>query len=452
MQPGHPRFALARRADPAHDAVLSWSGDDPMRGGLRVALPAALLIALAVTAGAAPVPPPVWQDAPTPGQRESLPLAPGELEAARAAFERLHDAEPQATGPFIGLATIALREGNLVAAEDWLRKGIAVRPADPQLHRALGRVHAAEGKTEMAVADFNEAIRLAPDLAAARLEIADLLRGRLDQPAKALPFYDAVLERDPGNGVARYGRGLALAGIGERARALAELNEAATLLPDSPLPDYARARVLGEAGQKAEAMDALDAALGRQSGFIPARLARAALLQQAGRGGEALAAWDSVLRQDPGSIPALLGVGMALQSGGQVAGAAARYRTVLAVAPDNAIALNNLAWIGAEERHGLDEALARARRAVAADPDNAAFADTLGWVLYRQGDLAGAEQALARAAALKPDAGTLTRLARVRGQMGRVGEATADAEQALTLEPGYAPAREELERLRARRP
>lgn len=423
-----------------------------MRGGLRAALPGVLLVAFAVAAGAAPVPPPTWQDAPAPGQRETLAPAPGELEAARAAFERLHAAEPEAAGPFIGLAGIAAREGNFAVAEEWLRKGIAARPHDPQLHRAIGRVHAAEGKTDMAVADFNEAIRLVPDLAAARLEIADLLRERLDQPAKALPFYDAVLERDPGNGVARYGRGLALARTGEHARALAELNEAAALLPDSPVPDYARARLLAGAGQRAEALDALDAALSRQPGFVPARLARAGLLLEGGRGGEALALYDTILRQDPGSIPALLGVGMALQSGGQLSGAAARYRTVLAVEPGNAIALNNLAWIGALERRGLDEALERARRAVAAAPGDPAFADTLGWVLYRRGDLKEAEEVLARAAAAKPDVGTLTRLARVRAKLGREAEAIADAEQALALDPGYGPAREELERLRAKRP
>ncbi len=421
-----------------------------MRGGLRAAVLGMALAGPLWGAGtvvAVPMMPRDWAEPPAPGQRETMPPAPGELDAAHASFERLRQADPLAPSPYIGLAEVAMRKDDLAAAEAYLRQGIAATPRAPQLHRALGRVHAAQGRAEDAVADFNEAIRLAPDLPAAYLEIADLLSQRLGQPDRALPFYESVLSRDPGNGVARYGRALALARTGEPGRAMAELNEAARLLPDSPVPDYARARLLMQTSQPLDALTALEAALMRQPGFIAARIAKAGLLQSMGRKAEALALYDAALQQDPGSINALLGLGMVLQMDGQLSGAAVRYRTVLAIEPENAVAMNNLAWLAAVERRGLDDALSWSRRAVASAPEEAAFADTLGWVLHQRGELQEAEVALARAVALRPGADTLTRLAAVRAELGRKAEAKADVERALQLDPGYLPAREELARL-----
>lgn len=421
-----------------------------MGGGVRAAVLGVALAGAVMAAGAglaAPLAPRDWMDPPPPGQRETLPPAPGELDAARAGFERLRDADPASPSPYIGLAEVAMRRDDLTAAEAYLRAGLAANPRVPQLHRALGRVHAAQGQAEAAVADFDEAIRLAPDLPAAYLEIADLLSQRLDQPARALPFYESVLSRDPGNGIARYGRALALARTGEPARAITELNDAARLLPDSPVPDYARARLLVQAGNSADALAALDAALLRQPGFMMARIAKASLLQAMGRQAEAFALYDAALQDDPGSVAALLGVGMALQMDGQLSGAAARYRTALAIEPANTAAMNNLAWLAAIERRGLDDALAWSRRAVAGAPEEAAFADTLGWVLYQRGDFQEAETALARAVALRASAASLTRLAAVRAELGRKAEAMADIERALQIDPGYQPAREELARL-----
>jgi Tfp pilus assembly protein PilF len=76
------------------------------------------------------------------------------------------------------------------------------------------------------------------------------------------------------------------------------------------------------------------------------------------------------------------------------------YRQAAKLDPQNADALNNLAWALGETGANLDEAAALCRRAIALSPSHRAYyLDTLGGVLLRQGDRAGAvatfEQALA---------------------------------------------------------
>ena len=98
-----------------------------MRGGLRAALLCAALAGTLLGSGAglaAPMVPRDWADAPAPGQRETLPPVPGELEAARAGFQRLRDADPLAPSPYIGLAEVATRQDDLTAAEAYLREGL----------------------------------------------------------------------------------------------------------------------------------------------------------------------------------------------------------------------------------------------------------------------------------------------------------------------------------------
>ncbi len=60
------------------------------------------------------------------------------------------------------------------------------------------------------------------------------------------------------------------------------------------------------------------------------------------------------------------------------------YEQVLRLKPDDAIALNNLAYIKAEEGTDLDTALSLAQRAKQAMPTDPNIADTLGWVYIKK--------------------------------------------------------------------
>lgn len=70
---------------------------------------------------------------------------------------------------------------------------------------------------------------------------------------------------------------------------------------------------------------------------------------------------------------------------GRKAGAEAAYRAALNANPDNPVALNNLAWLLAEDNRALDEAERLIRQAIelGAEP-RATYHDTLEAVLRRQ--------------------------------------------------------------------
>ena len=84
---------------------------------------------------------------------------------------------------------------------------------------------------------------------------------------------------------------------------------------------------------------------------------------------------------DPGP---LLQLGLLLDGTGRRDQSKPIYEQVLRVQPDHAVALNNLAYIKAEEGTDLDSALSMAQRAFASAPNSPDITDTLGWVYIRK--------------------------------------------------------------------
>lgn len=123
-----------------------------------------------------------------------------------------------------------------------------------------------------------------------------------------------------------------------------------------------------------------------------------------------------------------------LQAAGKVDEAVRVYREVLTAAPDDLLALNNLAALLSESEDPADaEALARRARDQA--PENGRVLDTLGWVLYRKGERQEAAELLDRAARLAPGAATVRyHQGVVLNALGRQGEAREALTEALRLD------------------
>jgi Flp pilus assembly protein TadD len=79
------------------------------------------------------------------------------------------------------------------------------------------------------------------------------------------------------------------------------------------------------------------------------------------------------------------------------------YEKLLAVNPNSVPALNNLAYLYAEQLNELDKAYDLARKAHDLQPEDTATADTLGWVLYKRGDYQQALTILQESAEKSPD-------------------------------------------------
>jgi predicted Zn-dependent protease len=140
---------------------------------------------------------------------------------------------------------------------------------------------------------------------------------------------------------------------------------------------------------------------------------------------------------------------LAQQSQGrkEYAAAASGYKAVLAQDPDNAVALNNLAWILADAKD--PSAREYAERAYSVAPLDPNVVDTLGWTLVRTGDPTRGLQLLRMASALAPGQNEIRlHLAQALAQSGDKAGARREAEP-LTKLDAASPIRAEAEKLLA---
>ena len=87
---------------------------------------------------------------------------------------------------------------------------------------------------------------------------------------------------------------------------------------------------------------------------------------------------------DPTNPAVNLQLGMTLEAQHKEQEAKPMYELVLKAYPDNPVALNNLAYMMAEEGRDLDQALKMAQKAKAAAPNNDEISDTLGWIFIKK--------------------------------------------------------------------
>src|ERR1039458_9780897 len=102
--------------------------------------------------------------------------------------------------------------------------------------------------------------------------------------------------------------------------------------------------------------------------------------------------------------PVVLGtLAMVLDGAGKKAEAEGAYRAALQADSENAITMNNLAFLIAENGGNLDEAFDLARRAVRLMPEASEMADTAGWIQLKRNAVDDALALFASALAKEPD-------------------------------------------------
>jgi predicted Zn-dependent protease len=114
------------------------------------------------------------------------------------------------------------------------------------------------------------------------------------------------------------------------------------------------------------------------------------------------------------------------------AAAESRYRNVLDLQPNNALALNNVAWMLASQ--GKPGGVALAEKANSLLPDRAPLLDTLALALEADNQLPKAIEAQGRAIRLEPgDSGLVLRLAKLYIKSGDKVRAKAELEALAKL-------------------
>ncbi len=119
------------------------------------------------------------------------------------------------------------------------------------------------------------------------------------------------------------------------------------------------------------------------------------LLEREGELESALEQYRIARRKDPTLILAYINAGNVFVKLNKLTEAEKLYRQALDQEPDQALALNNLAWVFILRGEDLTSAIGLLERAIEVDQENRyLYLDSLGWALYRDGRVAEAVETL----------------------------------------------------------
>ena len=138
----------------------------------------------------------------------------------------------------------------------------------------------------------------------------------------------------------------------------------------------------------------------------------------------------------PNDVGGWMQLALVLDASGQKEQARPVYDQILKLQPDNAVALNNVAYMMAETGGDLDQALAYAQRARQKAPDNQSIADTLGWIYIKKNLSDDAIRIFNGLVAQSPNVSTYRyHLAMALFQKGNKAEAKKELQTAMQKSP-----------------
>lgn len=393
-----------------------------------------------------------------------LELAEGKPDAAADQLNRVLAEDPKNLIATLGLAAVAQAKQDATAADRWVQKAIADHPDSPEVRLAQSQFYLGQRKFKEAGAAAAEAQRLAPKSAAAANMRGLAEFGGGDLPVAIASFQSAV-ELAPRAG---YDLNLAraLSAYRKPEEALRILDQSFKTTAGQPMTLALAATIALQAGQLEKAtgyverlrtvaptapgtlrlegdlamagkryQEALQyyekAAQGGPSSDLVVAQYRAGMLARIAQPQKPLEDW---LKKSPGDASVRVLLAEYHQQGGNQSAAIAGYEQVLDAAPDNVVALNNLA--GIYQQKGDSRALSLAKRAHDLAPENPAVQDTYGWALIENGDL-DAGLALVREAdrALPGNAEVQYHLGTALARKGEIEEARRLLQRVLAAKP-----------------
>lgn len=323
----------------------------------------------------------------------------GKDREARTYLSRAVAANPEARLPTILLAEDFLRTGDFLKGIEVARKILPLYPRNPALLEVIGRLEMGAGQVASAIVNFGNLADIRPDSAVAHFYLALALE-RQGNALRAERSLATVLEIDPGHVPARFAMTRVLAAQGRLEEADRRLAALARQYPEDADFHETRGVIAALKQNHKIAIASLQKAFALRANSINARrLAEA--YAGAGRpdaGQRVLVEW---LREHDDDSMTRFTLGGIMLGAGDLPGAEREYRRVLSTEADNAIALNNLAFVVNAQGRGA-EAASLIERALELSPESTDILDTAGLIYQGLGRTADAMVAYRKASSLAP--------------------------------------------------
>jgi len=408
----------------------------------------------------------------------ALELAAGKPEKARERFEAHLKAQPKSFQAKLALAELQARTGATSAqVAATLREATKINPSEPLPHltlirrlisardnagalqaaqdatavlpnnldimEALGEAEISAGDSQRAISTFKKLSSLQPKNPIYLVRLADAFRAAKDN-ASASSSLKRALELQPDMTPAR-GALIGLALMDKRPQdALALARDQQKRKPAEASGFQLEAEVHASQNSWDEAATALRTAVKLEpSASMNTRLHSALLA--GGKAAEADRMAADWTKANPKDSIFRFYLGDVAMARNDMAAAETLYRAVLELQPNNALAMNNLAWMLASQNK--PGALAMATKANELLPDRAPLVDTLSLALEVDNQLPKAIEAQVRAVKLQPDDPALVlRLGKLYIKSGDKTRARAELESLAKLGDKF-PGQSEVTRL-----
>jgi tetratricopeptide (TPR) repeat protein len=300
----------ARLPVPTSTPVLLAATRPPIQPTATPIPPTATRMAAASTAMHTPVP--IATLTPTP-QRTLV------AETAEAYFQR-------------GVANFNLSDLDRAIAD--FDKAIALNPNLAEAYYNRGTAYGRKGDLEQAIADLDKAIALKPDLAEAynNRGIAYNNKGQFD---RAIADYDKAIALKPDYAEPYYNRGNAYYYKGDFDRAIADYNKAIALKPDYAEPYYSRGNAYHHKGDFDRAIADYNKAIALKPDLAEAYNDRGIAYGNKGQFDRAIADYDKAIALKPDYAEAYYYRGNAYADKGDLDRAISDWTRAIALRPDD---------------------------------------------------------------------------------------------------------------------
>jgi len=359
-------------------------------------------------------------DSDAVAMRAALMLVTGDLKQINQAANDLQSLVAKTPDNHLlrfNLARAFVAKNELEQARLQLEAAIKIRPDFILARDMLSRIYLNKGDYGKALKEADEAIALNKTDLPARLNRSSALMG-IGDSQKARQEIDTVLAIAPNNPDARYQAGFLAWTEKDYKRAEQVFNDLNKANPKDSRGMIGLVETMASQNHIADAIKLLQDSVARQPERRDFQLALANLYVRDQRYDDGVKLLQALLKTDPksgdlllrlaetqrrkgdvnaaietfrlasqaapGDARPLLQLGLLMDGTGRRDQAKPIYEQILKIQPDHPIALNNLAFIKAEEGQDLDAALTMAQRARQGMPNSPDVMDTLGWIYLKK--------------------------------------------------------------------